>query len=86
MSNEKTTLKRKFINYVIPSMITFMVTGIYISIDGFFVGRTVGDIGIASINMAWPLASVILAIGTSIGMGGAINISVHKGAGEKKGK
>ncbi|MFV0353462.1 MAG: MATE family efflux transporter [Oscillospiraceae bacterium] len=77
-------MRNKFIKYVVPSMITFLVTGIYISIDGFFVGRVVGDIGIASINMAWPLAAVILALGTSIGMGGAIHMSALNGAGKKK--
>lgn len=65
-------------------MITFLVTGIYVSIDGFFVGQAVGDIGLASVNVAWPLAALILAIGTGIGMGGAVNISNHMGADEKE--
>lgn len=77
-------MKKEFWKYVIPSMITFLVTGIYVSVDGFFVGHTVGDIGLASINLAWPIASLILALGTCIGMGAAINISVHMGAGNKE--
>lgn len=77
-------MKKVFLRYVIPTMISFMVTGIYVSIDGFFVGRYVGDIGLASINIAWPLCALILAIGTGIGMGGAVNISNHMGAGEKE--
>lgn len=76
-------MKNDFWKYVVPSLITFLVTGIYVSVDGFFVGRVVGDIGLASINMAWPLASLILALGTGIGMGGAINISNYMGAGKK---
>ncbi len=75
---------KKFWIYVIPSMISFLFTGIYISIDGFFVGQTVGDIGLASINIAWPLAALILALGTGIGMGGAVNVSNYMGAGEKE--
>ncbi len=74
---------KKFIKYVIPSMLTFVVNGIYVSVDGFFVGRTVGDIGLGSINLAWPLAAVILAIGTGIGVGGSVNMSKHLGAGNK---
>ena len=76
-------MKKEFWKYVIPSMVTFLATGIYVGVDGFFVGRTVGDIGLGSINLAWPLTSLILAIGTGIGIGGAINISIHNGAGEK---
>lgn len=64
-------------------MISFLFTGIYASVDGLFVGRAVGDVGLASINMAWPLGALILATGTGIGMGGAVNISHHMGAGEK---
>lgn len=75
-------MRQQFWKYVIPSMISFLVTGIYISVDGFFVGRAVGDIGLASINIAWPVASLILALGTGIGMGGAVNLSNHLGAGE----
>lgn len=74
---------KKFFQYVIPSMLTFLVNGIYVSVDGFFVGRTVGDIGLASINLAWPLAAVILAIGTGIGVGGSVNMSKYLGAGNK---
>lgn len=76
-------MKKKFLKYVIPSIIASLVTGIYTSIDGLFVGRAVGDVGIASISIAWPLASIILAVGTGIGMGGAVNISNHMGADEK---
>lgn len=77
-------MKKEFLKYVIPSMITFLVTGIYVSVDGFFVGRTVGDIGLASVSLAWPIAALILAVGTGIGMGGAVNISVHMGEGNKE--
>ena len=77
-------MKKEFLKYVIPSMITFLVTGIYVSVDGFFVGRTVGDIGLASVSFAWPIAALILAVGTGIGMGGAVNVSVHMGAGNKE--
>lgn len=76
-------MKKEFWKYVIPSMISSLVGGIYVSIDGLFVGRAVGDLGIAAINIAWPIAAIILAIGTGIGMGGAINISNHLGAGRK---
>ncbi|GLC80750.1 MATE family efflux transporter [Lacrimispora brassicae] len=77
-------MKKEFIKYVVPSMIAYLFSGIYVSIDGLFIGQSVGDIGLASINMAWPLTAIILAIGTGIGMGGAINLSNYMGATEKE--
>lgn len=77
-------MKKQFWKYVLPSMITFLMTGIYVSVDGFFVGRTVGDMGLGSINVAWPLVALIIDIGTGIGMGGSVNISNYMGAGDKK--
>lgn len=76
-------MKRNFFKYVIPSMISLFFTGIYVCVDGLFIGRAVGDIGLAAINLAWPIAAVIIAAGTGLGMGGAINISHHLGAGRK---
>lgn len=76
-------MKKNFLKYVMPSMISFLFTGIYAGVDGLFVGQAVGDIGLASVNIAWPIAAVILATGTGLGMGGAVNISNHMGAGEK---
>ncbi len=76
-------MNKKFLKFVVPSMITFFVTGIYVGIDGFFVGRTVGDVGLGSINIAWPLVALLSAIGTGIGMGGSINISNYLGSDQK---
>ncbi|WP_110955424.1 MATE family efflux transporter [Anaerosinus massiliensis] len=77
-------MHKQFLKYVIPSMITFLFTGIYVSIDGFFVGQTVGDVGLGSVNVAWPLAALILDMGIGIGMGGSILISNYLGAGDKE--
>ena len=49
------SVKREFFGNVIPSMIAFAFTGVYAIVDGFFVGRNVGDAGLAAINVAYPL-------------------------------
>ena len=63
---------RTFMNYVIPSVLSFALSGVYAIVDGFFVGNTMGDIGLSAINVAYPITAVILAVGTGIGMGGAV--------------
>ncbi|WP_421365874.1 hypothetical protein [Streptococcus suis] len=45
-------LFKKFKSAVIPAMISFFLSGIYVSIDGLLVGNAVGDLGLAAINIA----------------------------------
>ena len=46
---------RTFMNYVIPSVLSFALSGVYAIVDGFFVGNTMGDIGLSAINVAYPI-------------------------------
>ena len=48
-----------FLSYVIPSVFAFALSGIYTIIDGFFVGNSVGDIGLSTINIAYPVVSLL---------------------------
>ncbi|QHI72666.1 MATE family efflux transporter [Aminipila terrae] len=72
----------QFSKYVIPSMLTMILTGFYGIVDGFFIGQVMGDDGLAAINIAWPLLSLISSAGIGIGTGGAIIMSIKKGSGE----
>ena len=75
---------KNFFRYVIPSMLAFAFSGLYAIVDGFFIGRNIGDVGLAAISIAFPIAALIQAIGTGIGMGGAIHISICYGKNEPK--
>lgn len=77
-------LRRKFYHYVIPSMLAFALSGVYAIVDGFFVGNSIGDYGLAAINIAYPVTAFIQAAGTGIGMGGAVWYSLSDGAGHKE--
>lgn len=77
-------IKNQFIRYVIPSMIAFAFSGVYAIVDGFFVGRNVGDVGLAAINIAYPIQAIIQATGAGLGMSGAIGMALSKGKKEKK--
>nr|WP_315020235.1 MATE family efflux transporter [uncultured Aminipila sp.] len=74
----------QFSKYVIPSMLTMILTGFYGIVDGFFIGQVMGDEGLAAINLAWPLLSLISSVGIGIGTGGAIIMSIKKGSGNLK--
>lgn len=72
-------IEKKFWKYVIPSMLSCLLSGVYCIVDGLFIGRAVGDAGLAGINIAWPIAALILAIGTGIGIGGSVVMSNYIG-------
>lgn len=73
-----------FFSFVIPSILAFALSGVYAIVDGFFVGNSVGDIGISTINVAYPIIALILAVGTGIGMGGAVYFSIFQAEGKPK--
>lgn len=60
---------KMFLKYVIPLMVAYTLSGAYWIIDGFFVGNSIEDLGLSAINIAWPIVSVIHALGIGIGMG-----------------
>ena len=45
---------KTFFRYVIPSVLSFALAGVYAIVDGFFVGNSLGDIGLSAVNIAYP--------------------------------
>ena len=71
-------LTKEFFRYVIPSMLAFALSGFYGIVDGFFLGNEMGDGALAAINVAYPITAFVQALGTGIGMGGAVQYTIHK--------
>jgi putative MATE family efflux protein len=72
-------VKKVFINYFFPSLLGMMLMSANILIDGVFVGQGVGAEGLAAVNLAMPLFSLIFSISLWIGIGGGTIYSVHIG-------
>ena len=73
----------EYLKYILPTMLTFTLAGIYSIVDGIFVGHAVGDAGLAGVNVAYPLVCLILALGTGLGMGGGVISSIARGEGNE---
>lgn len=71
--------RKPFFQAVLPSLLAFAFSGVYAIVDGLFVGQATGDAGLAAINLAFPITALLLALGTGIGMGGAVQIAISKG-------
>lgn len=84
IKTKQTSDVKNFFKYVIPSVLSFALSGIYTIVDGFFVGNSIGDLGLSAVNIAYPIVAVIQALGTGIGMGGAIYYSINKATGREK--
>ena len=59
-------------------MLAFALSGLYGVVDGFFLGNAMGDAALAAINVAYPITAFVQALGTGIGMGGAVQYTIHK--------
>ena len=56
----------------------------YAIVDGIFIGFRMNDVGLAAINIAWPITAFIQCVGFSIGISSGIYISRLKGLGEEE--
>ncbi|MGN0591633.1 MAG: MATE family efflux transporter [Ruminococcus sp.] len=73
---------RRFLQFVLPSIGSMLVSGLYFVVDGIFVGRGVGTNGLAAVNIAVPFISLLTAITMMITMGGASLTAISFGRGE----
>ena len=70
--------------FAIPSIIATLVSALYNIVDQFFIGRSVGMLGNAATNVAFPLTITCTAISLMCGIGGAANFNLCMGRGEKE--
>lgn len=77
-------MTRQFFKIVLPSMVAFAFSGLYAIVDGFFIGNNIGDLGLAAINIAFPITALLTSVGTGIGMGGAICMALAQGRQEEQ--
>lgn len=71
--------RKAFFQAVLPSMLAFALSGVYAIVDGFFLGHAMGDHALAAVNMAYPITAFLQAVGTGIGMGGAVCYAISLG-------
>ena len=75
-------LFKKFIKFVIPSVVSMWVFSLYTMADGVFVAKGVGETALAAVNLSMPLTSVIFSIGLTFATGTSVLISISMGKGE----
>lgn len=61
--------------YLIPSLIASLFMSTYVIIDGIFIGYSLNDVGLAAINIAWPITAILQSIGFALGISSGIYLS-----------
>lgn len=71
-------------DFAIPSIIAMLVSALYNIVDQFFIGRSVGQLGNAATNVAFPLSTSCTALALLMGIGGSAIFNISMGKGEKE--
>ena len=75
-SEPVSTLLRRF---AVPSVIAMLVSALYNMVDQLFIGHSIGVLGNAATNVAFPLSMVCTSIGLLCGIGGGANLNLFMG-------
>jgi len=78
----KDSPKQLFSKYLVPSVSATMVTSIYILSDSIMIGKGIGELAIAALNIVLPLFNIMFGTGALFGVGGAVLFSVAMGNGD----
>ncbi|MBQ2270728.1 MAG: MATE family efflux transporter, partial [Firmicutes bacterium] len=73
-------LLRKF---AIPSIVAMLVGALYNIVDQFFIGQSIGELGNAATNVAFPLSTSCTAISLLLGIGSAAAFNLSMGRGDR---
>ncbi len=80
MLNE--SIGKLLLKFSLPSIVALLVNALYNIVDSMFVGRGVGDLGLAGVTICFPIVTTFIACVMLIGMGATALISIRLG--EKK--
>lgn len=75
-------LSRQLLRYALPSVVGMLIVGLQTIIDGLFVSRGVGTLGLAAVNLSMPLINVMLSVSIMIISGGGVIAGIAHGQGD----
>ena len=70
--------------FAVPSIIAMLVGALYNIVDQFFIGRSIGELGNAATNVAFPLTTSCVAVALLFGIGGASSFNLALGRKQKE--
>ncbi|HHU36044.1 MAG TPA: MATE family efflux transporter [Treponema sp.] len=77
-------IPRLLLQFSLPAIVGLLVNALYNIVDSIFVGRGVGDLGLAGVTVSFPIVMGFMAVTMLIGMGATALISLRLG--QKRGE
>ena len=76
---------REFARYCTQSVLGMLGLSCYILADTYFIAKGLGAQGLAALNLAIPVYSLIHGCGLMLGMGGGTKYAIKKAQGDEQG-
>ena len=80
---KNTPILSLFISYFVPSFISMIVLSTYVIVDGIFIGKGIGENGLAAVSICMPIFSFFVGLEFLFGIGGAALSGMILGANKK---
>lgn len=84
LENSKKNLITNYLNYALPSIAAMWVFSIYTMVDGYFVGKYVSEIALASVNVAMPFVNTVFALAIILAVGTSTKVAIYLGEGKRE--
>lgn len=73
------SISKTILKYALPNVVSMWIFTLYTMVDGIFISRYVGELGLAGVNLSFPLINLIFSISIMIGVGSSTLISIKYG-------
>lgn len=83
LENVHKNLITTYMNYALPSIAAMWVFSIYTMVDGYFVGKYVSEIALASVNVSMPFVNTFFALAIILAVGTSTKVAIYLGEGKR---
>ncbi len=70
-----------FFRYSLPWTFSFLLISSAGIVDGIFIGLYVGELALASLNIIWPIFSLVIGVAIALASGGGVRCAAYLGRG-----
>ena len=78
--NQTKTPAKQFFTFAIPATINMVLSSLIPMVDGLFIGRVIGEEGIAAVSLCHPIFMTLIATVLMFAVGGTVRTSHNLGA------
>lgn len=73
----------QFFSFSIPAILGMLLTSGIVIVDGLFIGKIIGKLGLVSVNLTLPVLYLFLGTAIMVGVGGSVKAGHALGAGRE---